>query len=79
MTQISTRNLLVLHAYGETTPEQAERIAIALSEDESLQAELLELMQTAGQLNTLKKGPSRTSVRIIMDHSNKMEHLQEAN
>lgn len=77
MTQISTRNLLVLHAYGETTPEQAERVHIALAEDDSLQAEFLELMQTQEQLFTLRRGPSSTSVRIIMDHSHKTEHLQE--
>ncbi len=73
----STLDLLLLHAYGETTLEERELLAAELSENENLQEELMEMVQTKRQLNSQMKSPSETSLRIIMEHSYKTEHLQE--
>ena len=73
----STQDLLILHAYGETTLEQREFLAILLATDENLQEELMEIIQTNRELTAQLKSPSQTSVRIIMGHSYKTEHLQE--
>ena len=73
----STLDLLLLHAYGETTLEERELLAAELSENETLQEELMEMVQTKRQLNSQMKSPSETSLRIIMEHSYKTEHLQE--
>ena len=77
MEQNSTQNLLVLHAYGETTILQKEFLATALATGDNLQEELMELIRAKRQLNSKMKSPSPTSLRIIMEHSLKTEHLQE--
>ena len=77
MIQTSTLDLLVLHAYGETTLQQKEFLATQLAINENLQDELMELIRAKRQLNAKMKSPSNTSVRIIMEHSYKTEHLQE--
>ncbi|HLP18785.1 MAG TPA: hypothetical protein VK174_00715 [Chitinophagales bacterium] len=77
MEQTSTQDLLVLHAYGETTLEQREFLATELANDENLQDELMELIRTKRALTSKLKSPSATSIRIIMEHSHKTEHLQE--
>jgi hypothetical protein len=77
MITTSTLDLLVLHAYGETTLEQREFLASELTVNESLQEELMNLIQTKRQLSAKMKSPSKTSLRIIMEHSYKTEHLQE--
>lgn len=77
MEQTSTQDLLLLHAYGETTIEQREYLAELLANDDSLQEELMELIRTKRELNAHLKSPSNTSVRIIMEYSHKTEHLQE--
>ncbi len=77
MDQISTQDLLILHAYGETTLEQRMHLAVEMAKDPGLQGELMELIRGKRLLNSLAKGPSDTSVRIIMEHSYQTEHLQE--
>ena len=77
MKQTSTQDLLVLHAYGETSLEQKEFLATELATGETLQEELMELIRAKRQLNSKMKSPSETSLRIIMEHSYKTEHLQE--
>ena len=77
MEQTSTQDLLILHAYGETTLEQREHLATLLANDENLKEELMEIISTKRELTSQMKSPSQTSVRIIMEHSYKTEHLQE--
>jgi hypothetical protein len=77
MEQTSTHDLLVLHAYGETTLEQREYLAKQLATNETLQDELMEIIATKRQLTSKLKSPSATSLRIIMDYSHKSEHLHE--
>jgi hypothetical protein len=77
MKQTSTQDLLVLHAYGETNLEQKEFLAAELAIGDNLQEELMELIRAKRQLYSKLKSPSPTSLRIIMEHSYKTEHLQE--
>lgn len=76
MTETSTQNLLLLHAYNETNEAQKEQIALELAKDPSLQADLMEMIRAKRTLNSKMKSPSETSIRIIMEHSHKTEHLQ---
>ena len=77
MEQTSTQNLLLLHAYGETDECQKEFLATELIKDPSLQEDLMEMIRAKRMLNSKVMSPSETSVRIIMEHSYKTEHLQE--
>ena len=77
MEKISTQNLLLLHAYGETTPEQKEFLAQQMAVNPALQEELSEILSTLSTLDSKLMSPSNTSVRIVMEHSYKTEHLQE--
>jgi hypothetical protein len=77
MTQNSTQNLLLLHAYNETTEAQKSELAVELAKDPSVQEDLMDIIRTKRVLNGKMKSPSPTSVRIIMEHSYKTEHLQE--
>ncbi|MDB5281157.1 MAG: hypothetical protein JWO06_232 [Bacteroidota bacterium] len=73
----STLELLLLHAYNETTESQKEFLALELAKDPSLQEDMMEMIRAKRMLNAKMKSPSPTSVRIIMEHSYKTEHLQE--
>ena len=77
MNQTSTPNLLLLHAYGETTEEQKEVLATELIKDPVMHEEFVNVIKAKRALNNKMKSPSNTSVRIIMEHSYKTEHLQE--
>jgi len=77
MERTSTQDLLILHAYGETSPEQREFLATQLAMNENLQEELMDIIRTKRELTSQTKSPSQTSLRIIMEHSYKTEHLQE--
>lgn len=77
MTKTSTPDLLLLHAYSETTSQQKDLLAGKLALNEDLQSEYAELIQSKQMLNKLVKSPCETSLRIIMEHSYKTEHLQE--
>ena len=77
MKQTSTPNLLILHAYEETSLNQREALAFDLAKDESMQQELIEMLAMKQKLKCLNKQPSLTSIRIIMEHSHKTEHLHE--
>ena len=77
MITTSTPNLLLLHAYGETTEEQKEVLATELIKDPSLHEEMIAVIKSKRLLNSKMASPSSTSVRIIMEHSYKTEHLQE--
>lgn len=77
MIQTSTQDLLILHAYGETSAEQKQQLARELATNETLHEELMEVVHTKKMLNAKMKSPSDTSLRIIMAHSHKTEHLHE--
>ena len=77
MEQTSTLELLVLHAYGESNEGDKAFLAKELAKDPALQEDLMEVIRAKRHLNSKMKSPSETSVRIIMEHSYKTEHLQE--
>lgn len=77
MNKTSTSDLLLLHTYSETISLQKDLIVQKLSVNEDLQMEYDELVQSKQMLDKLIKSPSETSLRIIMEHSYKTEHLQE--
>lgn len=77
MEQISTQDLLLLHAYGETTEEQKAFLALEMAKDPGLIEEFMELVRAKRMLNKQLLTPSNTSVRIIMEHSYQTEHLHE--
>ncbi len=77
MIQISTQNLLTLHAYGETSESQKQMLSDEIAANPELHQNLIELIKVKRQLNTKMVSPSETSIRIIMNHSHRTEHLQE--
>jgi hypothetical protein len=77
MKQNFTHQLLILHAYNETGKHERETLTKELSKNELLQEEMAAIMKTKRMLNGKTMRPSQTSVRIIMEHSYKTEHLQE--
>ncbi len=77
MNKTSTSDLLLLHTYSETTSSQKDLIVEKISMNQDFQTEYTELVQSKHMLNKLVKSPSETSLRIIMEHSYKTEHLQE--
>jgi hypothetical protein len=77
MRQNFTHHLLVLHSYNESSKDEKELLAKELSKDELLQEEQAAIIKTKRMLSGKMMKPSQTSVRIIMEHSFKTEHLQE--
>lgn len=78
MIQISTQDLLLLHAYGETTPEQAACLERELADNPHLLAELNDIVSMKDLLNDSRLSPSATSVNIVLEHSqNTAEELHE--
>ncbi len=77
MLQFSTQNLLTLHAYGETSESQKQTLVGEIAANPELHQNLMELIKAKRQLNAKMMSPSETSIRIIMNHSYRTEHLQE--
>ncbi len=77
MKQTSTSQLVLIHAYGETSQAQRETIEKEFSENSTLYEEYMNVIKVKRMLNGKMKSPSATSVRIIMQYSCKNEHLQE--
>ncbi len=73
----STHDLILLHAYNESTEPQKEFLAKELAKDPALHEDLMEIIRAKRALNTKMMSPNPTSIRIIMEHSYKTEHLQE--
>jgi hypothetical protein len=72
MLKTFTPNDLLLFYYKETNPEETLMIKNSLVEDEELKEEFLEMRSIISFLNTADvKGPSQTSINIIMEHSKK--------
>ena len=74
---MSTPNLLLLHTYGETTELQKQEIAQLTANDPAIAEELMSYVRTKRNLDKKLLSPSATSVRIIMEHSLKLEQFQE--
>jgi len=77
MIKTSTSNLLLLHAYGETTELQKQELSALMAAQPELVNESMDLVRTKRKLNQKLLSPSTTSIRIIMEHSYKTAQLQE--
>ena len=77
MVQLSTFDQLLLMAYGELNNEDARALQEQLKVDADLTREWHSILRLSGQLDKVTSSPSDTSLRIVLDHSYKTEHLQE--
>jgi len=77
MIQASTFDQLLLMAYGELNSEDARALQEQLKSDEELAREWHSILRLSGQLDQVSLSPSETSLKIVLEHSYKTEHLQE--
>jgi len=77
MVQISTSDQLLLMAYGELSSADARALQEQLKNDGELAREWHAILRITGRLDNVSISPSETSLRIVLDHSYKTEHLQE--
>jgi hypothetical protein len=64
-------------AYGELNSEDARALQEQLKSDDEMAREWYSILRLTGQLDKLTLSPSETSLRIVLEHSYKTEHLQE--
>ena len=64
-------------AYGELNSEDARALQEQLKSDEELAREWHSILRLSGQLDQVSLSPSETSLKIVLEHSYKTEHLQE--
>jgi hypothetical protein len=77
MIQQSTSDQLLLMAYGELNPIDSRILQEQIMADNALAQEWYSILRLTGQLDKVSSSPSETSVRIVVEHSYKTEHLQE--
>jgi hypothetical protein len=77
MVQLSTFDQLLLMAYGELNPKDARALQDQLKADNDLAREWHSILRLTGQLDKAMIAPSDTSLKIVLEHSYKTEHLQE--
>jgi hypothetical protein len=77
MIQQSTFDQLLLMAYGELNNEDARALQEQMKVDTDLAREWHSILRLSGQLDKVVTAPSETSLRIVLEHSYKTEHLQE--
>jgi anti-sigma factor RsiW len=73
----STFDQLLLMAYGELDPTDARALQEQIMADNALAQEWYAILRLTGELDHMISSPSETSLRIVLDHSYKTEHLQE--
>ncbi len=64
-------------AYGELNSEDARALQEQIKSDNDLAKEWHSMLRLSGRLDKVSLSPSETSLRIVLDHSYKTEHLQE--
>jgi hypothetical protein len=77
MVQISTSDQLLLMAYGELNSVDARALQERLKSDNDLVKEWHSILRLTGRLDHVSFSPSDTSLKIVLEHSYKTEHLQE--
>jgi hypothetical protein len=77
MVQISTSDQLLLMAYGELNSIDARTLQAQIQADSELAREWHSILRVLGRLDTVQASPSETSLKIVLEHSYKTEHLQE--
>lgn len=77
MVQLSTSDQLLLMAYGELNSRDARALQEKIQADAELAKEWHSILRLTGRLDKVIDSPSETSLRIVLEHSYKTEHLQE--
>ncbi len=77
MTKTSTRDLIILQAYNETSPLQKLLLENIIPENKEAQAELEDVQSIISTLNCKLKSPSSFSIQSILDYSESTAKLQE--
>ena len=77
MVQISTSDQLLLMAYGELSAQDARTLQQQIKADSDLTTEWHTILRLTGRLDHISVSPSETSLKIVLEHSYKTEHLQE--
>ncbi len=77
MVQQSTFDQLLLMAYGELNHEDARALQEQIKADNDLTVEWHSILRLTGKLDKAIISPSETSLKIVLEHSYKTEHLQE--
>jgi len=75
MNEISTHNLLLQLAYGELSEIVAADLLEKIALDSNLQTEWETILASLEELKFPVKKPSDTSMKIVMEHSHKTEHI----
>ena len=77
MVQLSTSDQLLLMAYGELSSADARALQEQIKADNDLATQWYDILRLTGHLDHITSSPSETSLRIVLEHSYKTEHLQE--
>lgn len=77
MVQLSTSDQLLLMAYGELNSKDARVLQEQIRADKELEGEWHSILRLTGKLDKISSSPSETSLKIVLEHSYKTEHLQE--
>ena len=77
MKQVSTSDQLLLLSYGELARQDALKLQEHIICDNDLAFQWDSLCHMVSEMDRLVFGPSDTSLRIVLEHSYKTEHLQE--
>jgi hypothetical protein len=77
MIQSSTYDQLILLAYGELNGAEASALLARIGADAELAGQWDTIKNLTGELDKGMVAPSDTSLKIVLEYSNKTEHLQE--
>jgi hypothetical protein len=77
MTKSSTSDQLILLAYGELTGAEASALLAQIGSDAGLAQDWDTIKQLTAELSNASVSPSETSLKIVLEHSFKTEHMQE--
>ncbi|RYD80163.1 MAG: hypothetical protein EOP53_08485 [Sphingobacteriales bacterium] len=69
-----TDEKLLLYIYNELSPKENQVVQYMLQHDAEMNQRFQELQSTLIQLDSVSFEPSQTSIDIILEHSNHMEH-----
>jgi hypothetical protein len=77
MATLSTFDQLLLMAYGELSSVDARSLQDQIKTDNDLAKEWHSILRLTGRMDNIIYSPSDTSLKIVIEHSYKTEHLQE--
>lgn len=69
-----TDEKLLLYIYNELSPQESQVVQYMLQHDAEMNQRFQELQSTLTQLDFISLEPSQTSIDIILEHSNHLEH-----